>query len=97
VVVADVLLLRVQVSAAPFRISEETAHDIALRGLMCPNHVTPGQLAELSRQENTMRASFHSHRTCLVGRSAAVMPFSSAADPVRTLAALALRLSRHFG
>jgi choline dehydrogenase-like flavoprotein len=26
-----------------------------------------------------------------------VMPFSSAANPVRTLAALALRLSRHFG
>ena len=26
-----------------------------------------------------------------------VMPFSSAANPVRTLVALALRLSRHFG
>lgn len=26
-----------------------------------------------------------------------VMPFSSAANPVRTLAAFALRLSRHFG
>lgn len=26
-----------------------------------------------------------------------VMPFSSAANPVRTLAALALRLSKHFG
>ena len=26
-----------------------------------------------------------------------VMPFSSAANPVRTLAALALRLSQHFG
>lgn len=64
------------------------------------NDVTHRIFSEFQNDGAPARPEFESWYAAMArgsGMAPSIMPFSSVANPVRTLAALALRLSRHFG